>query len=96
MQVAVAEVGLEVRGPVALVAEQEHHAEQVVEPAAARADHDDACRLEGDGGVERELEIRGVLCRRVPLDPCAVGLGGREPLGRDRVEVADREIDAQS
>ena len=96
VQVAVAKVCLDLRGRVPLVAEQERDAEQVVEPPAVRADHDDARRLEGEGGVECELEIRGVLCRRVPLDPRAGCLRGREPRGRDRVEVADREIDAQS
>ena len=77
------------------VAEQQDRAEQVVEPAAGVADHEDVRGLERDRSVERELEVGRVLRGRVPLDHGARRLGGCEPGRRDRVEVADRAIDAE-
>ena len=77
------------------VGEQQDRAEQVVEPAAGAADDEDPRGLERDGSVERELEIGRVLGGRVPLDDRSRRFGGREPGGRDRVEIADRTIDAE-
>ncbi len=92
---ALAEVRVDLGARVALVAEQEHRAEQVIEPSAARADDDDPGRLERDRGVERELEVGRVLGGRMPLDAGARRFGCCEPCRRDRVEVADREVDVQ-
>ena len=68
MTPVVVEVRVDRGARVAGVAEQQDRAEQVVEPAAGAADHEDARRLEGDCRVERELEVGRVLGRRVPLD----------------------------
>ena len=91
----VVEVRIDRGARIAGVAEQQDRAEQVVEPAAGAADHEDARWLEGDCRVERELEVGRVLGRRVPLDHGARRFGRREPCRRDRVEVADRAIDAK-
>ena len=91
----VAEIRIDLGRCVALVGEEEHRAEQVVEAATARADDDDSGWAERDRRVERELEIGRVLGRRVPLDPRACRLGCGEPCRGDGVEVADREVDVQ-
>ena len=89
------EPGVDRRARVALVTEQQQRAEQVVEPAAARADHEDAGGLERDRGIERELEVGRILGGGMALDPGPGGLGGGEPGRGDRVEVADRDVDVR-
>ncbi len=60
-------------------------ADQVVEPLAGGAQHEQPPRLEGERCVERQLEIRRVLVGRMTL-----GAHARR-VGLDRVEVAHDE-----
>ena len=65
----------------------------MVEAAAARADDEHPAGREAGRDVEGELEIGGVLRRGVPLYRRTLRLRGGEPVRRDGVEVADRDMD---
>jgi lycopene cyclase domain-containing protein len=76
--------------------EEQGVGEQVVEAAAVAAEDDDPRRAAGDGGQEAELEVGGVLRRRVPLERRALGLHPGQVVGADRVEVADGHVDVEA
>ncbi len=89
----VAEHGVHLHAGEIVAAQDQQLAEQVVEPALDAADHEDPARLPGDGRAERELEIGRVLLGRMAFCPVAQL---RERPRRDRVEVADCELDLQA
>ena len=68
-------------------------ARQVVEPARAAADNDDPLRLETQRRLERQLQVARVLRDRMPLDPRPGRSSAASAHRRERVEIADRQID---
>ena len=80
--------------------EGEQRAELVVEAevdlarTAAQSDHVRA--VVGERHVDGQLGVGGVLVRGVLLDGHACRLGVGQPVGRDRVEVADQVVHRQS
>ena len=75
--------------------DQEQVGEEMIEAATAGAEHGDLPSAERAGGVERELEVGGVLVDRVPVDPGAAGDRTLDLRGLGAVEIADHEVDAQ-
>ena len=67
----------------------------MVEAAAGARDDEDAPPPECERLVERQLEIGRVLPGRVRDDAGPGRAGGGECFGRDRVEIADHDVDLE-
>ena len=70
--------------------------QQVVEPPGRSAQDHDPLGVQGQGALEGQLEVGGVLGRGVALDDGAGGLDGGEVGRVDRVHVPDGHVDAQA
>ena len=86
------ELGVDLGARIPFVAEQEQRPQQVIEASTARPEDDDPGGSERHRLVERELQVGCVLRRRVRVDPSARRARRREAVGRNRVEVTDRDV----
>lgn len=81
---------------VRLRSQDERHAEQLVEPPARTAHDQQATRAELERRVQGELEVAGVLLSRIPPDRDALPLQLLDDLRRERVQVADDQLEIQT
>lgn len=89
-------MGVDLDATVGLSAEKQELTEQMVEPPAVHANHEDAAGAKRQRGIERELQISRILCGRVALDSRPCPLESRKRLRGERVKVSDRDIDVQA